>query len=70
MRKLYERQQQEAPDAGWVKFNLYRSAAEHKEGAKALDYLSKAVALDPLFALAVLDGAFDGDRNVARVDHA
>lgn len=50
-RELFEAQEQDAPDKAWVKFNLYRSAAEHKEGEKALDYLAQAVALDSMFAL-------------------
>ena len=51
LRKLYEDQEKESPDAAWVKFNLYRSAAVHKEGNKALDYLAEAVKLDHLYAL-------------------
>ncbi|MCK4507573.1 MAG: hypothetical protein KAU27_03460, partial [Desulfuromonadales bacterium] len=31
--------------------NLYRSAAENKEGTKALDYLAEAVVLDGIYAL-------------------
>lgn len=55
VRELYEAQEKDAPEAAWVKFNLYRSAAEHKEGTKALDYLAEAVALDPIFALEYQD---------------
>ncbi len=44
-------QEQDAPNDAWVKFNLYRSAAENKEGNAALDYLAEAVTLDPLYAL-------------------
>lgn len=51
IRELYEAQQHEAPNSAWVKFNLYRSAAEFKQGNLALDYLAKAVALDPIYAL-------------------
>ncbi len=51
IRELFEAQEKDEPDAAYVKFNLYRSAADHKEGAKALDYLSQAVALDPVYAL-------------------
>lgn len=51
IRELYEAQQNEAPNSAWVKFNLYRSAAEFKQGNLALDYLAKAVALDPTYAL-------------------
>lgn len=51
IRELFLAQEKEAPEAAWVKFNLYRSAAEHKEGTKALNYLAEAVALDHLYAL-------------------
>jgi tetratricopeptide (TPR) repeat protein len=51
IRKLYEAQEKDSPNGAWVKFNLYRSAAEHKEGTKALDYLAEAVTLEPLYAL-------------------
>ncbi len=51
IRELFLAQEKEAPNEAWIKFNLYRSAAEHKEGTKALDYLAEAVALDPLYAL-------------------
>jgi len=51
VRELFLAQEKESPNEPWIKFNLYRSAAEHKEGTKALDYLAKAVALDPLYAL-------------------
>ena len=51
VRELYEAQDKDDPDQAWIKFNLYRSAAEHKEGTKALDYLALAVALDPTYAL-------------------
>ncbi len=51
VRKLYEAQDKEAPSKAWIKFNLYRSASEHKEGSKALNYLAEAVRLDPLYAL-------------------
>ena len=51
VRKLYEAQDKDAPGEAWIKFNLYRSAAEHKEGKKALDYLAEAVSLDSLYAL-------------------
>ncbi|MDT8442722.1 MAG: hypothetical protein RQ722_00380 [Desulfuromonadales bacterium] len=51
IRELFEAQEQDAPDSAWVKFNLYRSAAEHKEGTKALDYMAEAVKLDPVFAM-------------------
>ncbi len=51
IRELYEAQEKDAPEAAWVKFNLYRSAAEHKEGAKALEYLEQAVNLDSIYAL-------------------
>jgi tetratricopeptide (TPR) repeat protein len=51
IRELYESQDVEAPNSAWIKFNLYRSAAEHKEGRKALNYLAEAVAIDSLYAL-------------------
>ncbi len=51
IRELFEAQEQDAPDSAWVKFNLYRSAAEHKEGSKALDYIAEAVKLDPVYAM-------------------
>jgi len=51
VRELYEAQEQDAPETAWVKFNLYRAAAEHKEGTKALNYLAEAVSLDSMFAL-------------------
>ena len=49
--ELYKAQEQDAPNEAWVKFNLYRSAAEHKEGRQALDYLTEAVSFDYLYAL-------------------
>ena len=49
--ELYKAQEQDAPSDAWVKFNLYRSATENKEGSAALDYLAEAVALDYLYAL-------------------
>ncbi|MBW2690269.1 MAG: hypothetical protein JRC99_10120 [Deltaproteobacteria bacterium] len=49
--ELYKAQEQDAPNEAWVKFNLYRSAAEHKKGRQALDYLAEAVSLDYLYAL-------------------
>jgi tetratricopeptide (TPR) repeat protein len=51
IKKLHEAQEQDDPNKAWVKFSLYRSAAEHKEGTKALDYLAEAVTIDPMFAL-------------------
>jgi hypothetical protein len=55
IRELFEAQEQDAPDKAWIKFNLYRSAAEHKEGTKALEYLAEAVTIDPMFALEYLE---------------
>lgn len=55
IRELYEAQQKEAPNSAWVKFNLYRSAAEFKQGNLALEYLAKAVALDAIYALEYFD---------------
>lgn len=51
IRDLALAQEKELPTAPWVKFNLFRSAAEHKDGAQALDYLAEAVALDRVYAL-------------------
>ncbi len=55
IRELHEAQEKDEPESAYIKFNLYRSAAEHKEGAKALDYLAQAVKLDPMYALEYLD---------------
>ena len=65
VRELHLAQEQEAPEAAWVKFNLYRSAAEHKEGDQALAYLARAVELNPMFALeyfALSDLAYERQR--------
>ena len=51
VRELFLTQEKASPNEAWIKFNLYRSASEHKEGTKALDYLAEAVALDHLYAL-------------------
>lgn len=51
IRELALAQEKDLPAASWVKFNLFRSAAEHKDGAQALDYLAKAVALDRVYAV-------------------
>lgn len=51
IRDLALAQEKDLPAAPWVKFNLFRSAAEHKDGAQALDYLAKAVALDRVYAV-------------------
>lgn len=54
VRELFQAQEQDAPESAWVKFNLYRSAAEHKDGSKALDYIAEAVKLDPVYAMEYL----------------
>jgi hypothetical protein len=51
VRELYDAQEKDAPESAWVKFNLYRSAAENKDGTNALDYLAEAVKLDSIYAL-------------------
>lgn len=51
VRELFEAQELDEPNAAYVKFNLYRSAVEHKEATQALDYLAQAVSLDPMYAL-------------------
>lgn len=38
-----------------MKFSLFRSAADHREGTAALAYLAEAVRLDPVYALEYLD---------------
>jgi tetratricopeptide (TPR) repeat protein len=55
IRELYLAQEKASPDAAYIKFNLYRSAAEHKEGNQALDYLAEAVTLDSTYALEYLE---------------
>lgn len=65
IRELYQAQELAAPKAAWVKFNLFRSAAGHKEDTQALDYLSQAVALDRTYALEYLnlsDQAYENQR--------
>lgn len=65
IRELFLAQEQDAPEKAWIKFNLYRSAAEHKEGNKALDYLTQAVELDSMYALeyfALSDMAYEKKR--------
>lgn len=46
--------EKELPRDASVKFALFRSAAAHKEGGKAFDYLAKAVTLDKVYALEYL----------------
>jgi tetratricopeptide (TPR) repeat protein len=55
VRDIFIAQEQEAPQAAWVKYNLYKSAAEFKAGDAALEYLAQAVALDHLYALEYLE---------------
>ncbi len=55
VQELYQAQEQDAPEAAWVQFNLYGAAAENKQGGKALDYLAQAVGLDPMFAIEYLE---------------
>jgi tetratricopeptide (TPR) repeat protein len=52
--QLHRAQEQDAPTDAWIKFNLYRSSAQNKQGTQALEKLAKAAALDPLFALEYL----------------
>jgi tetratricopeptide (TPR) repeat protein len=54
-RELAVAQENDLPDAAWVKFNLYQAAAAHKEGGKALAYLGEAVRLDKIYALEYLN---------------
>jgi tetratricopeptide (TPR) repeat protein len=42
------------PETAWVKYNLYQSAAAHKEGDAALDYLAQAVQRDKVYAMEYL----------------
>lgn len=49
--EIFKAQQQDDSSSAWIKFNLYRSAAEMKSGQQALDYLAEAVTLDPVYAL-------------------
>ncbi len=51
IRELFEAQEKDAVDLAWIKFNLYRSAAENKQGTKALTSLAEAVRLDSMYAL-------------------
>ncbi|MBW2503325.1 MAG: hypothetical protein JRE16_02010, partial [Deltaproteobacteria bacterium] len=51
IRELYQAQEEEDPQAAWVKFNLYHSAAEFKDGSLALQKLGEAVALDNMYGL-------------------
>lgn len=51
IRDLALAQEKELPAVPWVQFNLFRSAAEHKDGVLALDYLAKAVSLDRAYAV-------------------
>ena len=51
IRDLYQAQEVEDPEAAWVKFNLYHSAAEFKDGNLALEKLAEAVALDKMYGL-------------------
>ncbi len=49
--EIFKAQQQDDSNSAWIKFNLYRSAAEKKSGQQALDYLAEAITLDPAYAL-------------------
>lgn len=49
--EIFKAQQKDDAESAWVNFNLYRSSAELKKGSIALDYLAKAVALDPTYAM-------------------
>jgi tetratricopeptide (TPR) repeat protein len=48
--ELHKAQEKESPDSAWIKFSLYRAAAEQKQGEQALNYLAEAVALDSMYA--------------------
>ncbi len=45
----------EEPDAAWVKFALFRSAAANKQGSDALSFLAEAVKLDNVYAMEYLN---------------
>lgn len=63
--KLAKEMEAENPASAWVKFALYLSAVEHKQGAEALTFLSEAVALDKVYALEYLnlsEMAYEKDR--------
>lgn len=64
-RELALAQEQDLPKSAWVKFNLYQSAAAHKEGDRALDYLARTVRLDKTYAMEYLtlaDMAYESKR--------
>ncbi len=51
VRELYLAMEQDAPRDASVQFDLYQIARQFKEGEKALAYLKRAVALDPVYGL-------------------
>lgn len=54
-----------APESAWVKFTLYRAAAENNMGTAALGSLAEAVAIDKVYALeylALSDMAYEKKR--------
>jgi hypothetical protein len=53
-RDLYLEMETDLPGDPSVKYDLYQISRELKEGGKALDYLSQAVALDPGYAVEYL----------------
>ncbi len=53
--ELYLAQEQELPETAWVKYNLFRSNANHKRGDLALSYLAKAIEFDNVYAMAYFD---------------
>jgi len=55
IRELALAMELDEPQSAWVKFSLYRSAAESRDGAGALAYLGQAVAIDPVYALEYLN---------------
>lgn len=54
VRELYLEMEAELPDDPSVKYGLYQINRQMKEGARALEYLEQAVALDRVYALEYL----------------
>lgn len=76
IRGLFLKQELDAPNEAWIKYNLYRSVKSLKEEGLAMDYLEQAVALDPVYAIEYLELSAlaynQNDPNDARtlLDHA